>query len=55
MFYKKKINRNIFISLLLLGLFTEDLLIRPEIQYMTTALFIMSTYPIREKIYEVNK
>ena len=55
MFYKKKINRNIFISLLLLGLFTEDLLIRPEIQYMTTALFIMSTYPIREGIKKTKK
>ena len=55
MFYKKKINRNIFISLLLLGLFTEDLLIRPEIQYMTTALFIMASYPIKEGIKKNKK
>ena len=54
-FYKKKINRNIFISLLLLGLFTEDLLIRPEIQYMTAALFIMASYPIKEGINKKKK
>ena len=55
MFYKKKINRNIFMSLLLLGLFTEDLLIRPEIQYMTAALFIMASYPIKEGIKKNKK